>query len=136
MIETPKKPGGELFIFDNVDDHWKAHRYLHNWCDIARALDIATGYFEIGALLALGDQWQKLDKIRILMGDEVSRRTKKAFEAGLAQITGHLDDSIEAAKDEDDFLAGVPAIVDTGHATSALQQGAWITMVADTTTVY
>jgi pyruvate,water dikinase len=31
---------------------------------------------------------------------------------------------------------GVPAIVDTGHATSVLQQGAWITMVADTTTVY
>jgi pyruvate,water dikinase len=31
---------------------------------------------------------------------------------------------------------GVPAIVDTGNATSVLQQGSWITMVADTTTVY
>jgi len=46
------------------------------------------------------------------MGDEVSKRTKKAFEAGLAQITGYLDDSIEAAKEEDDFLSGVPAIVE------------------------
>jgi pyruvate, water dikinase len=31
---------------------------------------------------------------------------------------------------------GVPAIVDTGHATSSLKHGAWITMVADTATVY
>jgi hypothetical protein len=31
---------------------------------------VVTGYFEIGALLALDGQWQKLDKLRILMGDE------------------------------------------------------------------
>ena len=112
MTDKPKKPGGELFIVDNADDQWKVQRYLHDWCDIARAFDIATGYFEIGALLALDGQWQKLEKVRILMGDEVSKSTKKAFEAGLAQITNRLDDSIEAAKDEDDFLSGVPAIVE------------------------
>ena len=112
MTDKPKKSGGELFIVDNADDQWKVQRYLHDWCDIARAFDIATGYFEIGALLALDGQWQKLEKVRILMGDEVSKSTKKAFEAGLAQITNRLDDSIEAAKDEDDFLSGVPAIVE------------------------
>ena len=112
MTDKPKKSGGDLFIVDNSDDHWKVQRYLHDWCDIARAFDIATGYFEIGALLALDGQWQKLEKVRILMGDEVSKRTKKAFEAGLAQITNRLDDSIEAAKEEDDFLSGVPAIVE------------------------
>jgi len=112
MSDAPRKPGSELFIVDNADDHWKAHHYLHDWCDIARAFDIATGYFEIGSLLSLDGQWQKLDKLRILMGDEVSRRTKKAFEEGLARITVRLDDSIEAAKEEDDFLSGVPAIVE------------------------
>jgi len=106
------KSGGDLFIVDNADDQWKVQRYLHDWCDIARAFDIATGYFEIGSLLALDGQWQQLEKLRILMGDEVSKRTQKAFEAGLAQITTRLDDSIEAAKEEDDFLSGVPAIVE------------------------
>jgi superfamily II DNA or RNA helicase len=111
MADNPKKTGGELFIVDNSDEDWKVQRYLHDWCDIARAFDIATGYFEIGSLLSLDGQWQKLDGMRILMGDEVSKRTKKAFEEGLAQITGRLDDSIEAAKEEDDFLSGLPAIM-------------------------
>jgi superfamily II DNA or RNA helicase len=110
MSESHK--GSELFIVDNADDDWKVHRYLRDWCDIARAFDIATGYFEIGSLLSLDGQWQKLETLRILMGDEVSKRTKKAFEEGLAQISGRLDASIEAAKEEDDFLAGVPAIVE------------------------
>jgi phosphatidylserine/phosphatidylglycerophosphate/cardiolipin synthase-like enzyme len=106
------KSGGELFIVDNADEQWKVHRYLHEWCEIARAFDIATGYFEIGALLSLDEQWQKLERIRLLMGDEVSKRTKKAFEEGLDRITEQLDESIEEAKEEDDFLSGVPAIVE------------------------
>lgn len=102
----------ELLIVDNSDDEWKVHRYLHRWCEIARALDVASAYFEIGALLSLDGQWQKLESLRILMGDEVSRRTKQAFEKGLAEIKERLDESIEEAKQEDDFLSGVPAIVD------------------------
>ena len=53
MTDNPEKSGGYLFIVDNANNHWKVQRYLHDWCDIACALDIATGYFEIGALLAL-----------------------------------------------------------------------------------
>ena len=67
MTDKPKKSGSGLFIVDNSDDHWKVQRYLHDWCDIASSFDIATGYFEIGALLALDGQWQKLHKLRILM---------------------------------------------------------------------
>ena len=48
------KVGSELFIVDNSDEDWKALRYLHDWCQISKAIDIATGYFEIGALLGLG----------------------------------------------------------------------------------
>ncbi|MBN1139197.1 MAG: helicase [Anaerolineae bacterium] len=110
---TQSRKGGELFIVDNADDDWKVHRYLHDWCEIARAFDIATGYFEIGSLLALDGQWQKLAQIRILMGDEVTKRTKKAIlEAVLARSISRLDESIELAKEEDDFLCRVPAIVE------------------------
>jgi hypothetical protein len=53
MPQSTSKTGSELFIVDNSDEDWKVHRYLHDWCQISRAIDIATGYFEIGALLAL-----------------------------------------------------------------------------------
>lgn len=116
----PKKTsvtGSELFIVDNSDDDWKVLRYLHDWCQISKGVDIATGYFEIGSLLALKDQWQKVDKIRILMGDEVSNRTHDAFAKSLSQIETHLDESIEGEKEKNDFLTGVAAIVE------ALQSG-------------
>src|SRR5688500_9789612 len=111
----PKKTsvtGSELFIVDNSDYDWKVLRYLHDWCQIAKGIDIATGYFEIGGLLSLKHEWQKVDQIRILMGDECSMRTRGAFEKGLAKITQALNESIEEAKDKNDFLIGVPAIVD------------------------
>src|ERR1039458_2154305 len=103
--------GSELFIVDNSDEDWKVVRYLHDWCQLSKSIDIATGYFEIGSLLALKDEWQKVDHIRILMGDEVSLRTKNAFNGGLNRVTGRLDASLEKQKDTNDFLVGVPAIV-------------------------
>ena len=112
MPTRTSKTGSELFIVDNSDDDWKVLRYLHDWCQISEAIDIATGYFEIGALLALKDEWQKVDQIRILMGDEVTLRTKAAFAKGLANVNSRLDASLESEKRTNDFLAGVPAIVD------------------------
>ena len=109
----PKHDGGELFIVDNSDDLWKGLKYLHDWTEIASAFDIATGFFEIGALLALEPGWQKLDKIRILLGDEMTARTRQALLEGLRERTkAVLDNSIEQEKEANDFLAGVPAIVD------------------------
>ena len=107
-----KASGSELFIVDNSDDEWKVLRYLHDWCQLSKSIDIATAYFEIGSLLALGNEWQKVDQIRILMGDEISTRTKKAFERALAKINNRLDQSIETAKEQNAFLDGVPAIVE------------------------
>jgi phosphatidylserine/phosphatidylglycerophosphate/cardiolipin synthase-like enzyme len=112
QIQAPKISGSELFIVGNSDEDWKVGDYLREWASISNQFDIATGYFEIGALLALEGAWQKLAKIRILMGDEVSKRTKQAFEKSLEEITQKLNNSIEAAKDENDFLEGVPAIVE------------------------
>ncbi|MDO9559417.1 MAG: phospholipase D-like domain-containing protein, partial [Syntrophales bacterium] len=112
MTDKLKKTGSDLFIVDNSDQVWKVKNYLHEWADLSHSFDIATGYFEIGALLALDGQWQKLDKLRILMGDEVSKRTKKALLAGIDAAKQTLDASIEKEKESNDFLTGVPAIVD------------------------
>jgi len=104
--------GSELFIVDNSDEEWKVLRYLHDWRQLSKAFDVASGYFEIGSLLALDGEWRKVDKIRILMGDEVSKRTRRAFEKGLGEITARLDESLEREKTKDRFLRGVPAIVE------------------------
>ncbi|HRK34709.1 MAG TPA: phospholipase D-like domain-containing protein, partial [Candidatus Hydrogenedentes bacterium] len=102
----------DLFIVDNSDSDWKVKSYLQEWTELAHKFDIATGYFEIGALLALDGHWQKLDKLRILMGDEVSLRTKRAFVQGLKNVEKVLDASIEKEKESNDFLHGVPGIVE------------------------
>ena len=106
------KTGNDLFIVDNSDDDWKVLSYLAEWSEISSRFDIATGYFEIGSLLALDGKWQKLDQIRILMGDEVTKRTQRALVDGIARVKGQLDDSIEREKLKNDFLTGVPSIVD------------------------
>jgi hypothetical protein len=111
------RSGSDLFIVDNSDSDWKVHRYLREWCELSKAIDIATGFFEVGGLLTLDGAWQTVPEIRILMGDEVSKRTKKAFADGITEISARLDQSIDQEKAKDDFIKGVPAIV------SALQSG-------------
>lgn len=109
---TSSRSGSELFIVDNSDDEWLALRYLRDWCQISRSIDVASAYFEIGSLLALEGEWQRVDEMRVLMGDEVSRRTRKAFEQAVSERVSRLDASVEVEKERDDFLTGVPAIAD------------------------
>ena len=116
MNDRAKQSGSELFIVDNSDRDWKVARYLRDWCRLSSSIDIATGNFEIGALLELDGDWQKVDQFRILMGDEVTRRTKQAMLAGLREITDTLDRSVEAEKEQNDFLDGVPAVVESMRA--------------------
>ena len=73
------KLGSDLFIIDNSDSDWKVGSYLTEWCDLSKAIDIATGYFEIGALLCLKEKWQTVDRISILMGDKLSPCAKRPF---------------------------------------------------------
>ena len=108
-----RSSGRELFIVDNSVSGWTGLRYLEEWTDIAKSFDIATGYFDIGALLALDGKWQGLGKIRILMGAETTYRTRKAIlEAVQSQALDRLDESIEENKEPNPFLHGVPAIVE------------------------
>jgi superfamily II DNA or RNA helicase len=103
------KAQGELFIVDNSDEHWKALEYLRQWCEISSAIDIATGHFEIGALLALDGEWQKCDKIRILIGGETSGTTAAAVAAA-------LDESFAAERATGDpFLTGIESVVEAIH---------------------
>lgn len=110
---TADSKGRDLFIVDNSVSGWTGLRYLEEWCGIAKSFDIATGYFEIGALLTLDGKWQSLDKIRILMGADMTQRTRKALlDAVRARAIQLLDGSIEADKVANPFLHGVPAILD------------------------
>lgn len=99
------KKGGDFFIVDNSDKYWKGLQYLHDWADVARAFDIATGYFEIGSLLALDGEWQKLEKLRILMGDSVSRRTRKALLEGVRAGATQVLDATKGTSGSPNFLA-------------------------------
>ncbi len=112
MRSSGDRPRGELFIVDNSDADWKVARYLREWSPLARQLDVATGYFEISGLLAIGDDWGQIDHIRLLMGDGVSLKTKRAFVEGLRKACDTLDRSLEAEKKTNDFLTGVPQIVE------------------------
>ena len=109
MSETD---GGNLFIVDNSVSGWTGLEYLRQWSDLARSFDIATGFFEIGALLALHGDWQKLEKIRLLMGDEVSLRTKAVFTEALRKRVDRLNDSLEHEKRPNPFLEGVEEVVE------------------------
>ena len=110
---TVDSKGRGLFIVDNSVSGWTGLRYLEEWSSIAKAFDIATGYFEIAALLTLDGKWQGLDKIRILMGAETTQRTRKVIlEAVRATALDRLDESIEEDKEPNPFLHGVPAILD------------------------
>lgn len=105
--------GRSLFIVDNSVSGWTGLRYLKEWTGIAKAFDIATGYFEIGALLALDGNWQGLDRIRILMGAETTHRTRKALlEAVRRRAIDRLDRSLEEDKKPNPFLHGVPAVLE------------------------
>lgn len=110
---TVESKGRDLFIVDNSVSGWTALRYLEEWSGIAKAFDIATGYFEIGALLALDGKWQSLQKLRILMGAETTHRTRKMlFDAVRTRAVHILDSSIEANKSTNPFLHGVQAILE------------------------
>ena len=105
--------GRSLFIVDNSATGWTGLRYLEEWAGIARAFDVATGFFEIGALLALDGKWQGLEKIRVLMGAETTHRTRKALlESVRSRAAETLDQSIEADKQDNPFLHGVSAVLE------------------------
>lgn len=93
-------------IIDNKDNNTVLEA-LKKLLPESKSLDVATGYFEIGSLLALDSFWNQLAKIRIVMGDETTKRTRREL---LDVIKKGSNDSIENEKVKDDSLAGLLAV--------------------------
>ena len=101
-----------LYIVDNSSQEQSVKEYLIDWCKVSKQMDIATGYLEIGGLLALDTHWQKLDKIRIILGNEMAKRTKDIIDKVVEAMLTRFNDSIDAEHERNEFLVGVPAILD------------------------
>lgn len=102
----------ELFIVDNSTEEQNVKNYLKEWCGVSKQMDIATGYLEIGGLLSLDTEWQKLDKIRIILGNEVTKRTFDVIQQVRQSKVDTFDRSVDKEQETNEFLVGVPAIVE------------------------
>lgn len=102
----------KLYTVDNSTEGQSVKTYLKDWCSVSKQMDIATGYLEIGGLLELDKDWQKLDKIRIILGNEVTQRTHAVITAAVNAITAKFKASVDAEQEKNEFLFGVPAILD------------------------
>lgn len=101
-----------LYVVDNSSEEQSVKQYLCEWCSVSKQMDIATGYLEIGGLIDLDQSWQKLDKIRIILGNEVTKRTREVIDAAVQALLSRLKDSVDDEQEHNEFLIGVPAIVD------------------------
>ena len=90
-------PNNNLYIVDNSSDEQSVRQYLIDWCNVSKQMDIATGYLEIGGLLTLDSHWQKVDKIRIILGNEVTKRTKDVIDEVVRSLLQGVKDSIDKA---------------------------------------
>ena len=88
--------GRNLFIVHDSVSSWTGLRYLKERAGISRSFDFATGFFDIGALLEPDGEWQRVDRIRLLMGTETSHRTPRALiDSVRARAVDALDRSLE-----------------------------------------
>ena len=102
----------DLYIVDNSSEEQSVKKYLTEWCSVSKQMDIATGYLEIGGLLSLDSEWQKLDKIRIILGNEVTKRTKNVIDAAVEAMLNRFRESVDTEQETNEFLIGVPAIIE------------------------
>lgn len=93
----------DLYIVDNSADEKTVLKYLSEWCSVSKQMDIATGYLEVGGLLALDQSWQKMDKIRILLGNEMTARTKNILESVANSIVSHFSSSIDKEQEKNEM---------------------------------
>lgn len=100
-----------LYIVDNASEEQSVRKYLSEWCGVSKQMDIATGYLEVGGILALDAEWQKIDKIRIILGNEMTKRTKTVIDAVVSSILHRIKESVDQEQDRNEFLVGVPAIL-------------------------
>lgn len=105
-------PYQNLYTVDNSSEEQSVKNYLRDWCSVSKQMDIATGYLEIGGLLELDSHWQKLDKIRIILGNEVTKRTQAVIQEAVNALLLRLKNSVDTEQEKNEFLLGVPAILE------------------------
>lgn len=101
----------DLYIVDNSLEDQSVKQYLVDWCSVSKQMDIATGYLEVGGFLSLDTHWQRLDKIRVILGDEMTKRTKDVIDQAVRELLGRFNSSINSEHERNEFLVGVPAIL-------------------------
>ncbi len=101
-----------LYVVDNSSEEQSVRKYLTEWCSVSKQMDVATGYLEIGGLLDLDQSWQKLEKMRIILGSEMTKRTKEVIDKVVESLLSRLNDSVDEEQEHNEFLIGVSAIVD------------------------
>lgn len=101
-----------LYTVDNSAEDRSVKSYLRDWCSVSKQMDIATGYLEIGGLLELDGCWQNLDKIRIILGNEVTKRTEDVIKQAVTALLSRLKNSVDSEQEKNEFLFGVPAILE------------------------
>ena len=101
-----------LYTVDNSSEAQSVKNYLRDWCNVSKKMDIATGYLEIGGLLELDGCWQQLEKIRIILGNEVTKRTETIINQAVAVLLAKLKNSVDFEQEKNEFLLGVPAILE------------------------
>lgn len=105
-------PNNNLYIVDNSTEEQSVKTYLKDWCMVSKQIDIATGYLEIGGFLELDTYWQKVDKIRIILGNEMTKRTKDVIDQVVEYLLSGIKKSIDKEQEKNEFLIGVPAVLD------------------------
>ena len=105
-------PHSNLYTVDNSAEDRSVKSYLRDWCSVSKQMDIATGYLEIGGLLELDGCWQNLDKIRIILGNEVTKRTEDVIKQAVTALLSRLKNSVDSVQEKNEFLFGVPAILE------------------------
>jgi hypothetical protein len=73
-------------LFDNRGEN-TVLAALKRLLPLSNKLNVATGNFEIGSFLALEEMWKTLDRVRIVTGDETTKRTKREITAALEQAS-------------------------------------------------
>ncbi|MHC4891957.1 MAG: helicase-related protein [Planctomycetota bacterium] len=116
---TDKKLFPEIRIVDNSTDASKLEEALRRSMAPGGTLDVATGYFDVGALLALGEGWESLSGMRILLGASSGERTRKLLSDRLRQdASERFRSGLDEERRKDPLLQGLLRVVE------ALREGA------------
>jgi len=101
-METREVEAAKLKTFIDNRDGNQMLDAVRQLMGVAKNLDVATGFFEIGSFLDLDGSWQPINRIRLIMGDEMTRRTKQEL---VNALRNRDTNGIERVKSSDDWAA-------------------------------